>query len=97
MQLQQLIDPLLLAVSLWVDCVLRFYVTSWFHLAYMVDPFRNYQWLFVVIMPVGPIRLDLQDFHQSPLNKGLWRSFVQIPRPIMTVGSLTKERLPSSN
>jgi len=36
-------------------------------------------------------------FHQSPLNKGLWRSFVQIPRPIMTVGSLTKERLPSSN
>jgi hypothetical protein len=52
-QLQQLIDALLLAVSLWVACVLRFYATSWFHLAYMVDPFRNYQWLFVVIMPFG--------------------------------------------
>ena len=50
-QLQQLIDALLLAVSLWVACVLRFYVTSWLHLAYMVDPFRNNQWLFVVSMP----------------------------------------------
>ena len=33
----------------------------------MVDPFRNYQWLFVVIMPFGPIMLDLQGFYQSPL------------------------------
>ena len=66
-QLQQLIDALLLAVSLWVACVLRFYATSWFRLAYMVDPFRNYQWLFVVIVPFGPIMLDLQGFYQSPL------------------------------
>jgi hypothetical protein len=58
-QLQQLIDALLLAVSLWVACVLRFYATSWFRLAYMIDPFRNYQWLFVVSMPFGPIMLDL--------------------------------------
>jgi hypothetical protein len=34
----------------------------------MVDPFRNYQWLFVVIMPFGPIMLDLQGFYQSPLH-----------------------------
>ena len=52
-QLQQLIDALLLAVSLWVAYVLRFYATSWFHLAYMVDPFRNYQWLFVVTCRSG--------------------------------------------
>jgi exopolysaccharide biosynthesis polyprenyl glycosylphosphotransferase len=82
-QLQQLIDALLLAVSLWVAYVLRFYATSWFHLAYMVDPFRNYQWLFVVIMPFGPIMLDLQGFYQSPLNKSLWRSFVQILRAML--------------
>jgi len=62
----------------------------------MIDPFRNYQCLFVVIMPFWPILLDLQDFCQSPPNKGLWRSSVQIPRPITTVGSLAKERLLSS-
>jgi hypothetical protein len=52
-QLQQLVDALLLAVSLWVAYVLRFYATSWFHLAYTVDPFRNYQWLFVVTCRSG--------------------------------------------
>src|SRR5438105_15742411 len=35
----------------------------------MVDPFRSYQWLFVVIMPFGPIMLDLQGFYQSPLKR----------------------------
>lgn len=33
----------------------------------MVDPFRNYQWLFVPVVPFGPIMLDLQGFYQSAL------------------------------
>ena len=82
-QLQQLIDALLLAVALWLAYVVRLYATSWFHLENMVDRFRNYQWLFVVIMPFGPIMLDLQGFYQSPLNKSLWRSFVQIVRAML--------------
>ena len=82
-QLQQLIDALLLAVSLWLAYVLRLYGTFWFNLANMIDPFRNYQWLFVVIMPFGPIMLDLQGFYQTPLNKTLWRSFVQILRAMV--------------
>jgi exopolysaccharide biosynthesis polyprenyl glycosylphosphotransferase len=82
-QLQQLIDALLLAVALWLAYVLRLYGTYWFNLEKMVDPFRNYQWLFVVIMPFGPIMLDLQGFYQSPLNKTVWRSFVQILRAMV--------------
>lgn len=81
-QLQQLIDAVLLAISLRV-AYLRLYATTWFHLENMVDPFRNYQWLFVVIMPFGPIMLDLQGFYQSPLNKSIWRSFVQIVRAML--------------
>ncbi len=34
-------------------------------------------------MPFGPIMLDLQGFYQSPLNKTLWRSFVQILRAMV--------------
>src|SRR5438105_7336446 len=101
-QLQQLIDALLLAVSLWVAFVLRLYGTYWFNLANMIDPFRNYQWLFVVIMPFGPIMLDLQGFYQSPLNKTLWRSFVQILRAmvgltIIVSGCAFVLRLPLQN
>jgi hypothetical protein len=70
-QLQQLIDAFLLAVSLYVAYVLRLYGTVWFGFANFPDPFQNYQWLFVVIMPFGPILLDLQGSYQSPLNKTL--------------------------
>jgi hypothetical protein len=67
MQLRQLIDALLLAVSLWVACVLRFYVTSWFHLAYIVRSIPELSMAFRGDMPFGPIMLELQGFYQSPL------------------------------
>jgi len=85
-QLQQLIDALLLAVSLWVGWVLRYFGTSWFDLTNPVDPFRNYQWMLVVIMPFGPILLELQGFYQSPLNKTPWKSFMQIMRAMIGLG-----------
>jgi exopolysaccharide biosynthesis polyprenyl glycosylphosphotransferase len=77
-QLHQLIDAFLLAVSLVVAHSLRFYITSWFALSTGVDPFTSYQWLLVVIMPLGPILLDLQGFYRSTLTKTKWKSFVQI-------------------
>src|SRR5437763_10615329 len=82
-QLQVVIDGFLLAFSLWVAWVLRYYSTSWFDLKDTVDPFHNYHWLFIVIMPFGPILLDLQSFYQSPLNKTVWRSLMQIMRAMI--------------
>jgi len=78
---------------------LRFYSTSWFHLAYSIEPFQDYQWLLLVMMPLGPIILDLQGFYQSPLNETLWKSFVQILRTmiylsIMVSGCVIFLRLP---
>jgi exopolysaccharide biosynthesis polyprenyl glycosylphosphotransferase len=82
-QLQVLIDAFLLALSLWAAYVLRYYSTSWFNLRDTVDPQRNYAWLLIVIMPFGPILLDLQGFYQSPLNKTPWKSIVQIVRAMI--------------
>src|ERR1700693_5258107 len=82
-QLQQLIDSVLLALSLLAAHSLRYYSTAWFDLTTPIDPFRNYQWLLVVIMPFGPILLDLQGFYQSPLNKRKWKSFGQILRAMI--------------
>src|SRR5205823_14962811 len=101
-QLQVLIDGFLLAVSLWVAWVLRYYSTSWFALKDTVDPFHNYHWLFIVIMPFGPILLDLQGFYQSPFSKTKWRSFVQIVRAmiglsIIASGCVIFLRLPLAN
>jgi exopolysaccharide biosynthesis polyprenyl glycosylphosphotransferase len=101
-QLQVFIDAFLLAFSLWAAYVLRYYSTFWFDLSKTVDPQRNYAWLLVVIMPFGPILLDLQGFYQSPLNKTQWKSIVQIVRAmiglsIIVSGCVIFLRLPLTN
>jgi exopolysaccharide biosynthesis polyprenyl glycosylphosphotransferase len=101
-QLQQLIDAFLLAFSLWVAHTLRAYSTFWFDLTNTIDPFKNYQWLLVVVMPFGPILLELQGFYQSPLNKRKWKSFGQIIRAMIGLSIIVSAgviflRLPLAN
>ncbi|MEP6822739.1 MAG: sugar transferase [Chthoniobacterales bacterium] len=101
-QLQQIFDAGLLALSLFVAHQLRFFSTSWFGLQQTVDPFINYQWLLVVIMPFGPILLDLQGFYQSPLTKTKWKSFIQVVQAMVYLSILVSAcvifvRLPLAN
>src|SRR5947199_1593650 len=101
-QLQVVIDGFLLAISLWIAWVLRYYGTFWFGLKDAVDPFHNYHWLFIVIMPFGPILLDLQGFYQSPLNKTVFRSIMQITRAMIGLSIIVSAcviflRFPLSN
>jgi exopolysaccharide biosynthesis polyprenyl glycosylphosphotransferase len=82
-QLQQLIDAVLLAFSLLVAHTLRFYATYWFDLSKTIEPFQSYQWILIVVMPFGPILLDIQGFYQSPLTKTKWKTFAQIVRAMI--------------
>ncbi|MBA2432023.1 MAG: sugar transferase, partial [Chthoniobacterales bacterium] len=77
-QLQQILDAFLFAFALVCAYWLRTWATAWFDLEQTVDLWSNYQWLLVVVMPFGPILLDLQGFYQSPLAKTKWKSFIQI-------------------
>ncbi|MEP6974858.1 MAG: hypothetical protein ABI787_12900 [Spartobacteria bacterium] len=70
-QFHQLLDAFVLADALFTAQALRNYGTGWLDLPYSIDPFENYQWLLIVLMPFGPIILDLQGFYQSLLNKRL--------------------------
>src|ERR1700674_1770223 len=101
-QLQVFIDAFLLAISLWAAYALRYYSTFWFDLSKTIDPLRNYHWLLIVIMPFGPILLDLQGFYQSPLNKTQWKSIVQIARAMIGLSIIVSAcviflRLPLAN
>lgn len=87
-QFQQLIDAFIFAFSLFAAHALRYYGTGWLDLPYSIDPFENYQWLLIVVMPFGPIFLDLQGFHQSPFNKTFAKSFVQIVRTMLYLAIL---------
>src|SRR5436190_1083321 len=87
-QFHQLFDAIVLAFSLFAAHALRYYGTGWLNLPYSIDPFRNYQWLLVVIIPFGPIFLDLQGFYQSPFNKTVGKSFVQVVRSMFYLSIL---------
>ena len=87
-QFHQLIDAFVLAFSLFAAHALRYYGTEWLDLPYSIDPFNNYQWLLIVLMPFGPIILDLQGFYESPFNKTLGRSFVQVMRTMIYLSIL---------
>jgi exopolysaccharide biosynthesis polyprenyl glycosylphosphotransferase len=76
-QLQQIFDAFLLAAALVAAHTLRYFASDWLDLD-PIEPFTQYQWLLVVIMPFGPILLDLQGFYQSPITKTKWKSFIQI-------------------
>lgn len=82
-QLQQLIDAVVLALALLIGHALRYYATTWFDLSNTIEPFQSYQWLLIVVMPFGPILLDIQGFYESPLTKTKWKSFVQIVRAMI--------------
>lgn len=76
-QLQQMVDAILLVASLVTAHTLRYFASDWFGLD-AIESFGQYQWLLLVIVPFGPILLDLQGFYQSPLTKTKWKSFIQI-------------------
>ncbi|MEY2545784.1 MAG: hypothetical protein QOG48_901 [Verrucomicrobiota bacterium] len=101
-QIQQLIDSFLLAFCLWLAHTLRLYATVWFNLTKTIDPFSNYWWLIVVVVPFGPLLLDLQGFYDSSIEKDKWKSFVQIIRgmiylSIIVSGCVIFLRLPLAN
>src|SRR5205807_1004535 len=51
-----------------------------------IGPFSDFQWLLFVILPFGPIVLELQAFYSHPLQKTLGKSLVQIARAIFWLG-----------
>lgn len=77
LQLFQIMDALLLAVSFWAAYVLRQFGQYWFGL----DPLGSFsasQWMVFIIMPLGPILLELQGFYSNPLQKSLSTSISQM-------------------
>ncbi|MEI6561185.1 MAG: sugar transferase [Verrucomicrobiota bacterium] len=77
LQIYQLVDAVLLALAFWGAYVLRHWGQFWFDLI-PVAPFATSEWLVFIIMPFGPILLELQGFYSNPLQKTLVTSLRQM-------------------
>lgn len=89
LQFLQITDGLLMVLAFWLAHTLRFFGGD---LAIFnnkpIGPFAEFQWLLFVILPFGPIVLELQGFYTNPMAKTLGKSLAQIARAIFWLGLL---------
>jgi exopolysaccharide biosynthesis polyprenyl glycosylphosphotransferase len=88
LQFLQIADGLLLSVCFWIAHSLRAFGSGWFMFDYPIGAFSEFQWLIFVILPFGPILLDLQGFYAHPLQKSTAKSISQIARAFFWLGLL---------
>ncbi len=85
-QMQQILDGLLMVIAFWSAHTLRFIGNNWFPSDKQIGPFKEFQWLLFVIMPFGPIILELQGFYSHLLHKSLRRSLGHLGRTAFWLG-----------
>jgi exopolysaccharide biosynthesis polyprenyl glycosylphosphotransferase len=68
MQIHQLLDACLFAVSFWLAYVVRSSpdVIDLFSLA-PINPFEDYVWLYLLVIPAAPVVLEAQGFYNRPM------------------------------
>ena len=85
-QFQQVIDAFLLVFAFWGSYALRVVSTGGSTLE-PIPPFREFQWMIVVIMLCGPLLLELQGFYEHPLQKQIGRTLGQLARALVGPGA----------
>lgn len=78
LQVNQLLDALILLVSLYAGYALRTLQIVNIDFLPEIPPLASFLWLFLVIALFGPLLLEMQGFYQYPLEKSLHRSLRQI-------------------
>ena len=86
LQFLQVSDGILMVVAFWMAHTLRFLAGDWFLTSKPIGPFAEFQWMLFVILPFGPIILELQGFYAHPLQKTLGKSLEQLARAIFWLG-----------
>ena len=77
LQLFQIVDGLLLCFALFAAYLLRAACSRWLPI-YDIGPFSASQWMVFIILPFGPILLELQGFYGHPLQKGVGTALRQM-------------------
>ena len=88
LQFYQILDAVLLVICFWAAHVLRYEGTDWFQLDRQIGKFDEFRWMLFVIMPFGPIILDMQGYYNHILHKTVRKSLLQILHSTFWLGLL---------
>ena len=87
-QLNQIIDSVLLVLSLWLAYLLRCELGQLFRWMQPVESVNAFVWLVVLVIPFGPRLLEMQGFYEYPLQKTMVKSFGQVVLALLWLGIL---------
>ena len=87
-QLQQFIDAFLLLLAFWSGYALRVSSTTWFGIE-AIPAFKDFYWMILMIMPCGPLLLELQGFYEHPLQKQTPRTLAQLGQALLGLALLS--------
>ena len=69
LQFQEILDGALLVLSFYIAHTCGIAASSWFHFAYEIPDFNQFRWVLFVLMPFGPIILEMQGYYNHVLQK----------------------------
>lgn len=87
-QFHQILDGLLIVMAFWLAHVFRFYSAELLPLDRKIPPFSEFRWVLFVLMPFGPLMLELQGFYGQGLHRPLLKSVSQVLRAGFSLGLL---------
>lgn len=86
LQINQILDGILLVVALWIAHALRYYSAAYFDFVPVrIKAFDAFFWLVIIIMPFGPLMLEMQGFYNFRAKKPLWRSVSEVLRAALSI------------
>ena len=86
LQFLQIVDGFLVVASFWFAHWLRYNGHKFGLFELPILPFIDFQWLFFVLIPFGPICLHAQGFYEHPERKTFGRSIAQLGRSGIVLG-----------
>jgi exopolysaccharide biosynthesis polyprenyl glycosylphosphotransferase len=86
LQFQQILDGGLLVFAYWAAYFIRSSMAVWFHSLYEIPNFNDFRWVLFVLMPFGPIVLEMQGFYGHLLQKNFFKSSAQLGRAGLVLG-----------
>jgi exopolysaccharide biosynthesis polyprenyl glycosylphosphotransferase len=86
LQFQQILDGGILILCFWVAHIIRTSISLWFPSVYDIPNFNDFKWVLIILMPFGPIMLEMQGFYHHVMQKKVLKSAMQLGRAGVVVG-----------
>jgi len=80
LQFQQILDGFLLVFAFWSAFIIRVFLPRWFDSVPEIPNFNEFRWVLFILLPFGPIILEMHGFYSHILQKDVWKSIVQLGR-----------------